>query len=168
MSLPNDERSKKSESKYSFSHHSHHISFFPNNPADRSEADGSGNCLAGSVTGESLAPKNSREFFLLSHSGIQGTSRPSHYIVIHDDIFWASPDELKHFSYGLCHVYAKATQSVSIPTPIYYAHHACTRALILFEDPKSTVTDTEGEFDLADWRRWFLGAKEQNNPLFFL
>jgi hypothetical protein len=65
-------------------------------------------------------------------------SRPSHYLVLKDDNFNFIVDEygfckvvfsfivilndshrLQELSFALCHVYAKATRSVSIPAPVY-------------------------------------------------
>jgi hypothetical protein len=31
------------------------------------------------------------DFFLQSHAAVQGTARPAHYIVVHDDIFAGMP-----------------------------------------------------------------------------
>ncbi|UYV68163.1 AGO1 [Cordylochernes scorpioides] len=61
------------------------------------------------------------DFYLCSHAGIQGTSRPSHYHVLWDDNQFSS-DELQCLTYQLCHTYVRCTRSVSIPAPAYYAH----------------------------------------------
>ncbi|KAL1482935.1 hypothetical protein MTO96_013348 [Rhipicephalus appendiculatus] len=67
------------------------------------------------------------DFFLCSHAGIQGTSKPAHYYVVHDDANFTSND-LQKLSYYLCHTYARCARSVSIPAPVYYAHLAAFRA----------------------------------------
>ncbi|KAL3202380.1 hypothetical protein MRX96_042544 [Rhipicephalus microplus] len=67
------------------------------------------------------------DFFLCSHAGIQGTSKPAHYYVVHDDSNFTSND-LQKLSYYLCHTYARCARSVSIPAPVYYAHLAAFRA----------------------------------------
>ncbi|KAL3189320.1 hypothetical protein MRX96_002643 [Rhipicephalus microplus] len=56
-----------------------------------------------------------------------GTSRPAHYYVLWDDNNFKA-DTLQQLTYGLCHTYARCSRSVSIPTPVYYAHHATKRA----------------------------------------
>jgi eukaryotic translation initiation factor 2C len=67
------------------------------------------------------------DFYLCSHAGIQGTSRPSHYHVLWDDNGFAA-DELQCLTYQLCHTYVRCTRSVSIPAPAYYAHLVAFRA----------------------------------------
>ena len=61
------------------------------------------------------------DFYLCSHQGIQGTSRPSHYHVLWDDNHFDA-DELQQLTFQLCHTYVRCTRSVSIPAPAYYAH----------------------------------------------
>lgn len=67
------------------------------------------------------------DFFLCSHAGIQGTSRPTHYYVLHDDVGFQA-DELQRLTFYLCHTYARCPRSVSIPAPAYYAHWVAFRA----------------------------------------
>ncbi|KAI6190975.1 Protein argonaute-2 [Aphelenchoides bicaudatus] len=67
------------------------------------------------------------DFYLCSHAGIQGTSRPSHYSVLWDDN-GLSADELQQLTYQMCHTYVRCTRSVSIPAPAYYAHLVAFRA----------------------------------------
>uniref|UniRef100_A0A8R1DKL0 Protein argonaute-1 n=1 Tax=Caenorhabditis japonica TaxID=281687 RepID=A0A8R1DKL0_CAEJA len=67
------------------------------------------------------------DFYLCSHAGIQGTSRPSHYHVLWDDNKLTA-DELQQLTYQMCHTYVRCTRSVSIPAPAYYAHLVAFRA----------------------------------------
>jgi len=67
------------------------------------------------------------DFYLCSHFGIQGTSRPTHYHVLYDDNAFTA-DGLQQLTYQLCHVYARCTRSVSMPAPAYYAHLVAFRA----------------------------------------
>ncbi|KAL1701693.1 ribonuclease H-like domain-containing protein [Schizophyllum commune] len=89
--------------------------------------DRSGNAPAGSVIDTTIVDPVEFDFYLQSHAGIQGTSRPVHYWVLRDEN-QLSADALQHFTYNLCHVYARATRSVSIPAPTYYADIVCARA----------------------------------------
>jgi len=102
----------------------HHVRFFPSAP---SEGDRSGNCFAGTVVDSDVVNPVEFDFYLLSHGGILGTSRPSHYNVLVDENKFTA-DGLQSLSYALCHVYARATRSVSIPAPVYYADIVCSRA----------------------------------------
>ncbi|KAH9842843.1 Piwi domain-containing protein [Rhodofomes roseus] len=95
----------------------HHVRFFPRN---RNEADNSGNCPPGFVIDDQITNAKYPDYYLQSHSGIQGTSRPSHYIVLENEL-GLPPDTYQRLSFDLCHVYASATRSVSIPAPVYYA-----------------------------------------------
>jgi hypothetical protein len=60
----------------------HHVRFFPANP---NEADRSLNCVAGTVVDTDIAHPVEFDFYLQSHGGLLGTSRPSHYNVLHDE-----------------------------------------------------------------------------------
>ncbi|TFY68234.1 hypothetical protein EVJ58_g1134 [Rhodofomes roseus] len=119
----------------------HHVRFFPQNQRD---ADKSGNCQAGTVVDEEIV--NPIEFdchpnLLAAMSTLLGTSRPAHYTVLHDENNLSS-DGLQALTFALCHVYARATRSVSIPAPVYYAHIVCSRAKIHY-DPTGQVNLSE-------------------------
>jgi len=59
----------------------HHVRFFPApNVADRS-----GNCPAGTVVDRDVVHPTEFDFYLQSHGGLLGTSRPAHYSVLHDE-----------------------------------------------------------------------------------
>ncbi|TFK64153.1 argonaute-like protein [Pluteus cervinus] len=102
----------------------HHVRMFPANEAD---ADRSGNCPAGTIIDTDVAHPTEFDFYLCSHSGLLGTSRPAHYSVLHDENNF-QVNALQSLSFALCHVYARATRSVSIPAPVYYADLVCGRA----------------------------------------
>ena len=62
-----------------------------------------------------------------SHGGLLGTSRPAHYSILYDDNQF-TPDVLQQLSFALCHVFARSTRAVSVPSPVYYADIVCSRA----------------------------------------
>jgi len=101
----------------------HHTRFFP---ADNNKYK-NGNALAGTVVDQGINHPTEGDFYLVSHEGIQGTSRPCHYQVLWDDSNM-SADELETLAYYLCHLYSRCTRSVSYPTPTYYAHLVADRA----------------------------------------
>ncbi|KAI9001051.1 argonaute-like protein [Trametes punicea] len=115
----------------------HHVRFFPN----QNDADRSGNCPAGTVVDRDIVHPTEFDFYLQSHSGLLGTSRPAHYSVLYDENNF-TPDSLQALSFALCHVYARSTRSVSIPAPVYYADIVCSRAKNHY-DPEGNM-DFEG------------------------
>ncbi|VDO31090.1 unnamed protein product [Onchocerca flexuosa] len=103
-----------------------------------------GNVPPGTVVDSTITSPLRFDFYLCSHRGAIGTSRPAHYIVLYDS-WHLSADEwqcdcfngvfctLQQLVYALCHVYARCNKSVSIPAPVYYAHLACDRAKYLLK-----------------------------------
>ncbi|XP_041507816.1 protein argonaute-4 isoform X3 [Microtus oregoni] len=103
----------------------HHTRLFC---ADKTERVGkSGNVPAGTTVDSTITHPSEFDFYLCSHAGIQGTSRPSHYQVLWDDNCFTA-DELQLLTYQLCHTYVRCTRSVSIPAPAYYARLVAFRA----------------------------------------
>jgi eukaryotic translation initiation factor 2C len=103
----------------------HHTRLFPVNERDR--CGKSGNIPPGTVVDRKIVHPTEFDFFLCSHAGIQGTSRPTHYHVLWDDNGFLA-DQLQALTYQLCHVYVRCARSVSLPAPVYYAHLAAYRA----------------------------------------
>lgn len=100
------------------------------------EKDGIGksrNIPPGTTVDTFITHPSEADFYLCSHQGIQGTSRPTHYHLLWDDND-LTMDHLQTMTYALCHLYSRCTRSVSIPTPAYYAHLAAFRAKVHIED----------------------------------
>ncbi|KAB5595488.1 Argonaute-like protein [Ceratobasidium theobromae] len=115
----------------------HHVRFFPTH----GQADRSGNCPAGTVVDDVVGHPTEFDFYLQSHGGLLGTSRPAHYTVLYDENNF-TVDGIQSLSFALCHVYARATRSVSIPAPVYYADMVCARAKNHY-DPSFDLDGTE-------------------------
>ena len=106
-------------------HKRHHVRLFCENSRDYT---GKGqNVPAGTIVDKDVVDSDLFDFYLCSHAGIQGTSRPCHYTVLHDDNNY-SAELLERLSFHLCHLYARCTRSVSIPAPVYYADKVAERA----------------------------------------
>ncbi|KAJ3207338.1 Eukaryotic translation initiation factor 2C [Entophlyctis luteolus] len=103
----------------------HAYRFFPKDSS--TFGDKKGNLMAGTIIDSGVTHPSEFDFFLYSHSGIQGTSRPTHYHVLLDENRFTS-DEFQQITYNLCYTYARATKSVSLIPAVYYAHLAADRA----------------------------------------
>lgn len=109
-------------------------------PRDERDADKSKNCRAGTVIDSSITHPFYCDFYLMSHAGLLGTSRPTHYTVLLDEAK-LGPDQLQAIAYHLAHIYARSTRSVSIASPAYYAHHVCARARTHIGDDDSAASE---------------------------
>uniref|UniRef100_A0A7S1TFQ9 Piwi domain-containing protein n=2 Tax=Compsopogon caeruleus TaxID=31354 RepID=A0A7S1TFQ9_9RHOD len=94
----------------------HHARFCP----PPNFADRSGNCKPGTVIDAGICHARNWDFYLFSHSGIQGTSRPARYTVLLDEIGFDA-DSLQRITYNLCYTYARCPRSVSYVPVAYYA-----------------------------------------------
>lgn len=101
----------------------HHIRFFPGSGA----GDKNSNPLPGTIIEHEVTHPFHFDFYLCSHVAIQGTARPVHYHVIHDEIQYPV-DKLQAMIYQQCYQYIRSTTPVSIHPAIYYAHLAAARA----------------------------------------
>ncbi|KAI8458923.1 hypothetical protein BY996DRAFT_4533035, partial [Phakopsora pachyrhizi] len=66
-------------------------------------------------------------FFLQSHAGLKGTSCLTRYIVLKDEIN-RNFNDLQNIANSVCSRFQRATRSVQIATPTYYANIVATRA----------------------------------------
>ena len=112
--------------------------------ANERDADRSGNVPPGTVVDRTICHPSEHDFYLTSHAGIQGTTRPAHYHVLVDENGYGA-DALQTLSYNLCHLYCRCTRSVSIVPPVYYAHLAAYRGRMLLaaQDAGSDAASSE-------------------------
>ncbi|CAB4018547.1 argonaute-2-like isoform X2, partial [Paramuricea clavata] len=103
----------------------HHARFFAVDPKD--QRGKSRNIPAGTVVDTQICHPFEFNWYLCSHAGIQGTSKPALYHVLYDDSNFKS-DDLQILTNQLCYTYVRCARSVSIPAPAYYAHHVAFRA----------------------------------------
>ncbi|KAJ7052794.1 argonaute-like protein [Mycena amicta] len=101
----------------------HHTRFYP---ADAADAAGDGNPKAGTVVDRGVTAVYDFDFFLQAHGGLQGTTRPTHYYVVHDEIGFTA-DLLQGLTNSVSYMFARATKAVSLVSPAYYADLACER-----------------------------------------
>ncbi|KAF2137623.1 uncharacterized protein K452DRAFT_278272 [Aplosporella prunicola CBS 121167] len=101
-----------------------HTRFYPTKAED-SEGRGM-NVRPGTVVDRGITGERLFDFFLVAHAGLQGTSKPAHYICLKDENNLGS-DQLQRITHNLCYVYGRATRAVSVCPPAYYADLVCER-----------------------------------------
>ena len=102
----------------------HHIRAFP---IDASAGDKNKNPLPGTLMEHDCTMPFEWDFYLYSHIALQGTARPIHYTIIHDEGNHP-PNVIQNMIYEHCYQYMRSTTSVSMFPAVYYAHLASNRA----------------------------------------
>ena len=121
----------------------HHTRFYP---TDQSAADRLGNPKPGTVVDQGVTSVYAFDFFLQAHGGLQGTTRPTHYYVVHDEIGFAA-DQLQRLTNDVSYLFARATKAVSLVSPAFYADLACERGRCYIHEllqAVDTTTSTSG------------------------
>ncbi|OSC99670.1 Piwi-domain-containing protein [Trametes coccinea BRFM310] len=101
----------------------HHTRFFPTDVANAAQ---DGNPKPGTVVDRGVTAVYDYDFFLQAHGGLQGTTRPTHYYVVRDEI-GIGADLLQGLTNDVSYTFARATKAVSLVSPAYYADLACER-----------------------------------------
>ncbi|KAA8492391.1 Protein argonaute-2 [Porphyridium purpureum] len=107
---------------------------------DSREVDRNSNVRPGTVVDTGITNPALFEFYLASSMALQGTSKPARYTVLYDDMGF-TPDQMQNLAYRLCYSYSRCTRSVSIPTPVYYAHHLAFRGRAYVSDDTDSSSD---------------------------
>ena len=99
------------------------------------QADAPDNVPAGTVVDKGIVHPKQYDFYMCAHAGPIGTSRPTHYHVLLDQIGF-TPDELQSLVLSLSYVYQRSTTAISVVAPICYAHLAAAQMsqFIKFEE----------------------------------
>jgi eukaryotic translation initiation factor 2C len=114
----------------------HNMRFFAINPSD---ADRTGNLQPGTVVDKGVTHPFAFDFFLQAHAGLQGTARPTHYIVVKDENQFTA-DKMQGLCNALSYSYARATRSVSLIPVAYYSDIIAGKARdLLAKDDQSDV-----------------------------
>ncbi|GKB08996.1 argonaute 2-like protein [Tanacetum coccineum] len=91
-----------------------------------------GNVPPGTVVDTAIVHPFQFDFYLCSHFGATGTSKPTHYCVIWDENGFSS-DDMQNLIYHLSYLSARCSKPVSLVPPVYYAHLAAYRGQMLQE-----------------------------------
>ena len=112
----------------------HHAVFFP----ARGNADKNGNPLAGTIIDSVIVDPRAVDFYLYAHACIIGTARPAHHHLLLNEIKLSMAD-VQTFTNKMSYLYQRCPRSVSIPAPVYYAHHAAYRAKLYLDEDNASM-----------------------------
>lgn len=127
----------------------HHARFVLTNP-DTSGRRPTYNVPSGTVVDTSIVEPTFDVFYLNSHFSPLGTSKPTKYIRLLDELK-LSTDALQKFCFYACHNCTRTNKIISIPTPVRYADLCAYRSKLHLEAQRSqttsmtTLTQTEEE-----------------------
>ncbi|KAF5751651.1 hypothetical protein HS088_TW02G00667 [Tripterygium wilfordii] len=115
----------------------HHTKFFQQGAPE--------NVPPGTIIDNKICHPRNNDFYLCAHAGMIGTTRPTHYQVLFDEVGF-SPDELQELVHHLSYVYQRSTTAVSVVAPVCYAHLAATQMgqFMKFEDASETSSSHGG------------------------
>ncbi|KAI0248543.1 Piwi-domain-containing protein [Lactifluus subvellereus] len=102
----------------------HNARFFP---TSSEFADRNGNTRPGTVVDKGVTSMLDFDFYLQAHAGLQGTVKPTHYVVIYDESSLTA-DAAQQGVHTASYLYARATKAVSLVPPAYYADIVCEQA----------------------------------------
>uniref|UniRef100_A0A914VEA2 Piwi domain-containing protein n=1 Tax=Plectus sambesii TaxID=2011161 RepID=A0A914VEA2_9BILA len=105
----------------------HHTRFFPSNPRDA--VGKAQNVPPGLVVDRDILHKDDYDFFMMAHAGIQGTCRPIHYSIVHDENKM-DVDVIQAITHALSYTYQRCPRAVKVPAPVYYAHLIAERGRV--------------------------------------
>ncbi|MQM04717.1 hypothetical protein Taro_037521 [Colocasia esculenta] len=109
----------------------HHTRFFPENSKDPL-CTRTGNVPPGTVVDRGIVVPCLFNFYLCSHNGILGTSKPTHYYVLWDENGFTS-NSMHKLTYNLCFTFSRCTKPVSLVPPVYYADLLAYRGRLYYE-----------------------------------
>ncbi|KAF8395625.1 hypothetical protein HHK36_019576 [Tetracentron sinense] len=115
----------------------HHTKFFQSGAPD--------NVPPGTVIDNRVGHPRNNDFYMCAHAGMIGTTRPTHYHVLLDEIGF-SADDLQELVHSLSYVYQRSTTAISVVAPICYAHLAASQVsqFMKFDDMSETSSSHGG------------------------
>ncbi|KAL0926030.1 hypothetical protein M5K25_004411 [Dendrobium thyrsiflorum] len=114
----------------------HHTRLFMNERNSSSVHFTDENIPPGTVVDTVITHPREFDFYLCSHWGMKGTSRPTHYHVLWDENRFKS-DEIQKLIHNLCYTFVRCTKPVALVPPAYYAHLAAYRGRLYLEKSDS-------------------------------
>lgn len=110
-------------------------------PVDRRHGDPKlGNCKPGLCVDERITQPHQFEFYLQSHTALQGTTRPVRVVTLLDEL-GLTADELQEITHALCYVNARCTVSTSVVAPTAYSALVAERGRVMRAGGLGEVSD---------------------------
>lgn len=105
----------------------HHVRFYASHESQCAVRKKDGNVRPGLLVDTDVTRPGEPNFYLQPHAALQGTARPTHYVILHAEIPSLTIDEVVDITHAFCYNYARATKGVSYCGPAYYADRLCDR-----------------------------------------
>ncbi|KAI9636399.1 putative eukaryotic translation initiation factor 2C 2 [Dioszegia hungarica] len=144
----------------------HSMRFFAMTQQD---GDRTGNLQPGLVVDTGVCHPFAFDFYLQAHSGLQGTARPTHYVVVKDDIGFDA-DKMQGLCNSLCYSYSRACRSVSLIPVAYYCDIIAGKCRdFLYKDDSdvaASVSSGSGPDRPMEFNSMELMKRIQSNPDF--
>nr|XP_043632802.1 protein argonaute 4A-like [Erigeron canadensis] len=120
----------------------HHTKFFQSNSPL--------NVPPGTIIDSKVCHPKNNDFYLCAQNGAIGTTRPTHYQVLLDQIGF-SADQLQELVHSLSYVYQRSTSAISVVAPVCYAHLAAGQMaqFLKFDDMADATSSHSGGFGPA-------------------
>ncbi|KAG5516052.1 hypothetical protein RHGRI_036935 [Rhododendron griersonianum] len=147
-------------------------------PETKDDGGSNGNVQPGTVVDIVITHPFEFDFYLCSHYGSLGTSKPTHYYVLWDEHRFTS-DQLQRLIYELCFTFARCTKPVSLVPPVYYADLVAYRGRMFQEvlmelspdsaaSPSSSASTSLSSISSFDDSRFYKLHPELENIMFFV
>ncbi|KAL9307897.1 Protein argonaute 3 [Arabidopsis thaliana] len=108
----------------------HQTRFFPATTSKDGRAKG--NVPSGTVVDTTIIHPFEYDFYLCSQHGAIGTSKPTHYYVLSDEIGFNS-NQIQKLIFDLCFTFTRCTKPVALVPPVSYADKAASRGRVYYE-----------------------------------
>ncbi|KAL9031872.1 MAG: hypothetical protein Q9196_000127 [Gyalolechia fulgens] len=133
----------------------HHTRFFPTKDED-ADYKKNMNPPNGTVVDRGVTMERGWDFFLQAHHCLQGTAKPTHYVVIYDKNDMDA-DKMEALTHNLCYMFGRATKAVSLCPPAYYADLICERGRAYLykeyngRDGQSVTSESKFDWKASPW-----------------
>ncbi|KAK0410550.1 hypothetical protein QR680_005189 [Steinernema hermaphroditum] len=117
------------------------------------------NVLPGTCADSGIVNEANKEFVLVPHQAIQGTAKPSKYVLIHNEHKQISMDHLEKVTNTLCYMHGIVASPVSCPSILYQAGDLAKRGMANYKSymvrkptlmPPEQATDQQRKTHI-DW-----------------